>query len=132
VGWLGARITHRVTLTVYWVLGGNVMGEASREGGSGAGDGSLTALETKVNELGDRIAEEKPWKLGPLRVKGAVDVIALITFVIAIGNITFTLWDYFSAADIVAFPPKAHPVVPGSSTYGGGGRNLKRGWVSSF
>jgi hypothetical protein len=27
---------------------------------------------------------------------------------------------------------KAHPVVPGSSTYRGGGRNLKRGWVSSF
>jgi adenine-specific DNA-methyltransferase len=27
---------------------------------------------------------------------------------------------------------EAHPVVPGSSTYRGGGRNLKRGWVSSF
>ena len=27
---------------------------------------------------------------------------------------------------------KAHPVVPGSSTYRGGGRNLKWGWVSSF
>src|SRR5260370_39036092 len=27
---------------------------------------------------------------------------------------------------------KAHPVVPGSSTYRGGGRNLNRGWVSSF
>jgi tRNA (mo5U34)-methyltransferase len=27
---------------------------------------------------------------------------------------------------------KAHPVVPGSSTYRGDGRNLKRGWVSSF
>jgi septal ring factor EnvC (AmiA/AmiB activator) len=26
----------------------------------------------------------------------------------------------------------AHPVVPGSSTYRGGGPNLKRGWVSSF
>jgi hypothetical protein len=27
---------------------------------------------------------------------------------------------------------EAHPVVPGSSTYRGGGPNLKRGWVSSF
>src|SRR5260370_2695070 len=27
---------------------------------------------------------------------------------------------------------EAHPVVPGSSTYRGGGRNLNRGWVSSF
>ena len=27
---------------------------------------------------------------------------------------------------------KAHSVVPGSSIYRGGGRNLKRGWVSSF
>src|SRR5260370_27480812 len=27
---------------------------------------------------------------------------------------------------------KAHPVVAGSSIYSGGGRNLKRGWVSSF
>jgi hypothetical protein len=27
---------------------------------------------------------------------------------------------------------KAHPFVPGSSTCRGGGRNLKRGWVSQF
>jgi hypothetical protein len=27
---------------------------------------------------------------------------------------------------------EAHPVVPGSSTYRGGGRNLNPGWVSSF
>src|SRR5258708_37637380 len=32
----------------------------------------------------------------------------------------------------VTVAAKAHPVVPGSSTYRGGGRNLKRGWVSSF
>jgi hypothetical protein len=29
-------------------------------------------------------------------------------------------------------PEKAHPVVPGSSTSRAGGRNLKRGWGSSF
>ena len=35
---------------------------------------------------------------------------------------------------VVAFigREEAHPVVPGSSTYRGGGPNLKRGWVSSF
>jgi hypothetical protein len=36
--------------------------------------------------------------------------------------------DYYSRINF----HKAHPVVPGSSTYRGGGRNLKRGWVSSF
>jgi hypothetical protein len=89
------------------------MSEARREGGAGAHDGSLTALQTKVSELSAQISEEKPWNLGPLRVKGAVDVIALITFIISIGNLAFTLWDYFSAADIIAFPP--YQVVIASS-----------------
>jgi predicted nucleotide-binding protein len=40
----------------------------------------------------------------------------------------------FEKADFGLFvlSPEAHPVVPGSSTYRGGGPNLKRGWVSSF
>jgi hypothetical protein len=39
---------------------------------------------------------------------------------------------YICTNDNVKAAVKAHPVVPGSSTYRGGGRNLKRGWVSSF
>jgi hypothetical protein len=38
----------------------------------------------------------------------------------------------FMGASFFIEHDKAHPVVPGSSTYRGGGRNLKRGRVSSF
>jgi hypothetical protein len=42
---------------------------------------------------------------GPASCEGAVDIIALVTFMITIGNVLYTIADYFSAADIVAFPP---------------------------
>jgi hypothetical protein len=81
------------------------MSEASRGGGPVAADERLTALETKVRELSDRASEEKPWNLGHL--------IALVTFVIAVGNLIYTIYDYFGSADIVVFPP--YQIVIGSS-----------------
>jgi hypothetical protein len=45
-------------------------------------------------------------------------------------TVNIRLGDYNDRGD--SRHQKAHPVVPGSSTYRGGGRNLKWGWVSSF
>jgi glutamate dehydrogenase/leucine dehydrogenase len=47
-------------------------------------------------------------------------------------NGVFYVPDYLANSGGVINVAKAHPVVPGSSIYRGGGRNLKRGWVSSF
>jgi hypothetical protein len=66
---------------------GYVMSEVNGRNRSQTDDSRLDELERQVNDINDRILEEKPWRLGPLRVKGAVDIIALITFFIAIGNI---------------------------------------------
>ena len=89
------------------------MSEASRGGGLEAGDARLTALETQVRELSDRTSDEKPWLIGPLRVKGTVDVISLITFVIAVGTLVYTIYDYFGSADIMVFPPKPYAFASG-------------------
>jgi len=54
------------------------MSEASHGSRLEGDEGKLTPLEAKVRELSDRMSEEKPWKFGPLRVKGTVDVIASV------------------------------------------------------
>jgi hypothetical protein len=105
-----------MTLVERWVLGGDAMSEVDSRNRSEPDDPRLNALKMQIKEINDRISEERPWRLGPLRVKkGAVDIIAFATFIITIANLLYNITDYFSAADIVPFPPYQIVIASGEA-----------------